>query len=735
MRRATKVDIIFILILVCIAAFFRFYRLPELPIGLWRDEAANGLEALRVLDGDHSIFFGTREPIFIYLVAVSVAFLGRNPLAIRIVPAIVGTATIPVTYLLVKELFWSTDQRARVIAGLTGLWLATSYWHINFCRLGFRGILLPLLASLSFYFLWRGWNELTGARQDSSPSRFPTLLWFAIAGLCFGLTMYTYTPGRFLPLVLLPLLAHMVASKWRKEPLRPRLRHAPVFSPSPLTAFMVFGLIFLVVFAPLGTYFLSDAGSFFARSGVSVFSASHDEPTIIVLAKNALRQLGMFGFVADPNTRHDPAGRPAFDLFTLSFFLIGVAVSLRHCRDVPYLFALSWFCVMLLPAILTFPELPHFLRAIGALPVAYIFPALGVETAWQWLRAKQISFTLGYAFVSLLALSFALMGLLTYRDYFAPVVGEIELIKAFDPRFVRVASIMNQLDEPDSVWIIPLGPHGEQRMAYFVIDFLYQGKASHRYVRLDEATAAQELSEACQDKERALVLNRTEDYLAQPWFDLYSDSKGLIPFLLDKHSYRLESIPFDGREVLVYQLPENPTFSIADEFRPLEVDFGEGLKLTGAACGGDSLSTADAWVVLRWEAERVPDKDYRVEVALVEEGGRKIEGTDKLLLSTEGQPTSAWGAGQEEIDYYTLSSLPDPVLGQYNISIALYGERDNGKPSMLDERTLTARLSQRSDGLWKVELLASSTIKPGDVAGRSTESCNASEVESGCRGK
>jgi len=165
------------------------------------------------------------------------------------------------------------------------------------------------------------------------------------------------------------------------------------------------------------------------------------------------------------------------------------------------------------------------------------------------------------------------------------------------------------------------------------------------------------------------------------------------------------------------------------------VDFGEGLKLTGAACGGDSLSTADAWVVLRWEAERVPDKDYRVEVALVEEGGRKIEGTDKLLLSTEGQPTSAWGAGQEEIDYYTLSSLPDPVLGQYNISIALYGERDNGKPSMLDERTLTARLSQRSDGLCKVELLASSTIIPGDVAGRSTESCNASEVESGCRGK
>ncbi len=735
MRRATKVDIIFILILVCIAAFFRFYRLPEVPIGLWRDEAANGLEALRVLDGDHSIFFGTREPIFIYLVAVSVAFLGRNPLAIRIVPAIVGTATIPVTYLLVKELFWSTDQRARVIAGLTGLWLATSYWHINFSRLGFRGILLPLLASLSLYFLWSGWNELTGARRDSSPSRFPTLLWFAIAGLCFGLTMYTYTPGRFLPLFLAPFLGNIAARRWRKPPLRPRLHDTLLHSPSPLAAFTLFGLIFLLVCAPLGMYFLNDAASFFARSGVSVFSVRHDEPVVIVLGKNALRQLGMFGFSADPNTRHDPAGRPAFDFFTLSFFLIGVAVSLRRCRSVPYLFALSWFCVMLLPATLTYPELPHFLRAIGTLPIVYVFPALGADRTWEWLRAKHASLQLGYGFAGLLALVFALMALFTYRDYFAPVVEEIELVKAFDPRFVEAARIMNQLDEPDSVWIIPLGPQGEQRMAYFVIDFLYQGKAPHRYVHLDKATVVRELSESCQGKERALVLNTTEEYLTQPWFDLYADSKGLITFLLDKHSHRLETIHFDGLDVLVYQLPESPTFSVADEFEPLRVDFGEGLKLTGVACGAGSPSTADAWVVLRWQAESTPRKDYRVQVAFIDEDGNKVGGTHKLLLGKTGEPTSAWQVGQEEIDYYTLSSLPELALGQYNISIALYSRRDNGKPSTLDEKIVTMKLSGQPDTPWKVECSAISTARPGNTDMVGTSSWNATDIESGCRGQ
>jgi hypothetical protein len=403
-----------------------------------------------------------------------------------------------------------------------------------------------------------------------------------------------------------------------------------------------------------------------------VFNAPREESMLILLGKNVLRQLAMFGFAADPNTRHDPAGRPAFDLFTLSFFLVGTIVSLRRWREIPYLFALSWFSVMLLPAILTFPELPHSLRSIGALPVAYAFPALGVDRVWRWLGARRSSFKLSVTFCGLVAVSFALIALFTYRDYFSPQVEEIELTKAFDPRFVKAASIMNQLDEPDTVWIIPLGPQGEQRMAYFVIDFLYQGDAPHRYVRLDEATVDQELSEVCQGQERALVLNTTEEYLAQPWFDLHADSKGLIPFLLGNHSHRLERVDFGELEVLVYQLPESPTFSMVDEFELLDLDFGAGLKLTGATCGASYLSTAHAWIVLRWEAESTPNGDYRVEVSLVDGQGRKVEDTDKLLLSNERKPTSDWEAGQEEIDYYALASLPETAAGEYSIEVLVY---------------------------------------------------------------
>ena len=668
MNKTTKLDIFAILILVLVAAFFRSYRLQELPIGLWRDEAANGLEALRVLDGDLAIFYGTREPMFIYLVAPSVAFLGRNPFAIRIVAALAGTATVPITYLLVKEVFRRIDRRARVVAFLTSFWLATSYWHLNFSRLGFRGVLLPLFASLSFYFFWRGWNQLEhgGSRQRT------TLAWFAISGFCFGLTFYTYTPSRFLPLVLLPFFGQALWRSWspRSQGEQTSDRTAPTTSLA--MALLVFSASCLLIFAPLGVHFVADPGSFFVRRGVSVFGAADDQPLIALLAENVVHQLGMFGFLADPNTRHNPAGRPAFDLFTLAFFIVGFVLSFRRSRKMPYLFCIVWFLTMLLPAILTYPELPHYLRAIGALPVAYVFPALGAEAVWGWMRARTESFKVRSACAVFLCLCLALSAVLTYRDYFAPRVEEIELVKAFDPRFVEAASLMNELDQPGAVWIVPLGPHGEQRMPYFVIDFLYQGEAPHRYVHVDDAVLAEELTDSCQGAEQALVLFRREDLLAQPWYELYADSRQLIPFLLNKHGQRLETMSFDNVEILAYRLPEDVVFSFPTDLQPMEVDFGQELRLTGSGYGFGTADLGQAWVILRWQVDATPSADYGVEIALVDEDGEPAATVNKPLLSAEVRPTSAWEPGQQEVDYYSLPGLPTPVLGEYSIRVSVY---------------------------------------------------------------
>jgi 4-amino-4-deoxy-L-arabinose transferase-like glycosyltransferase len=657
MKKAARSDLLAILLLVLVAAFFRFHRLHELPIGLWRDEAANGLEALRVLDGELAIFYGTREPMFIYLVALSIGVLGRNPFAIRFVAALAGTATIPVAYLLVREVFRRTDRRIHMLAFLTSFWLATSYWHINFSRLGFRGVLLPLFASLSFYLFWRGWNLLDAPASESPRP----LVWFGLSGLLLALAFYTYTPSRFVPLLLLPFLVQAV---WK----------AKRGSTSSLVALAVLALCFFVAFAPLGFHFLHEPQALFVRSGVSIFGVAQEKPLPGLLVENTLRQWAMFGFLADPNTRHNPAGRPAFDLFTLVCFVLGLLASLRHGRRLPHLFCLLWLVVMLLPAILTYPELPHSLRAIGALPIAYIFPALGVEGLWGLLEARAWSRRLKPAFSVLVAGGLILTTLLTYRDYFWPRVEEIEQIKAFDPRFVEIASRMNEQSaaDGDSVWIVPVGPNNEQRMAYFVIDFLYQGEAPFRYVRVDAATLAKDLNEACRGSRRALVLERTEDWPGQPWYDLYADWRGLIPFLLHKHGEWVETEHFDHFGVLTYQIPDDVAFSLPSDLKVLDLDFGQGLTLTGGAYGLGPPHSGRAWLALRWQMETIPSVDYAVEVMLVGEDCDSAVVVHKLLLSAQLQPTSQWEVGQQEVDYYTLEGLPEPMGDGYSLYVSVY---------------------------------------------------------------
>ncbi|HEM61393.1 MAG TPA: hypothetical protein ENO24_03795, partial [Chloroflexi bacterium] len=338
MKKASKSDIVIVLTLVLVAAFFRLYRLHEWPPGLWRDEAANGLEALRVLEGDVAIFYGTREPMFIYLAAGSIALLGRNPLATRMAAAVVGTVTVPVAYVLVREVLRTSHPRARLVAVLTSLWLATSYWHVCFSRLGFRGVLLPLFAALTFYLLWRGWNGL-GQRALGGH----TYACVALSGVCLGLSFYTYTPSRFLPLLLILFLARVFSEGLRSQPGKRTSISRLAGSIGP---FAVFALLFVLTLAPLCAHFLAEPGSLLVRSGVTIFGADQGEPLTVMIAQNVVRQLGMFGFFADPNTRHNPAGRPVFDLVTLAFFLVGFLLSLRRWRQIPYLFCLVWFLAL-----------------------------------------------------------------------------------------------------------------------------------------------------------------------------------------------------------------------------------------------------------------------------------------------------------------------------------------------------------------------------------------------------
>jgi hypothetical protein len=230
---------------------------------------------------------------------------------------------------------------------------------------------------------------------------------------------------------------------------------------------------------------------------------------------------------------------------------------------------------------------------------------------------------------------------------------------------------------------------------------------------VDENTVAQELKEACLGKERAIMLNTTAGHLSQPWFDLFADSDGLISSLLDEHAHYSGSLHFEGLDLLFYQLPARVDFSVPEELEPLSMDRADGLRLTGIACQAGPTSSGHTSIVLRWKADRVSEMDHAVEVTLIDEAGNQFNSTVKLLLSKEGQLTSSWDAGQEEIDYYSFSGLPNLVSERYNISIALLG-RDGGTDPMPGHTIVALQLNLQSDGPWDMESLLPSPTARND---------------------
>ncbi len=352
-------EILLVLAVLLLGAALRFWGIDQIPPGLWYDEAANGIDAQFVLSGDRPIFFAGnngREPLFIYTIAAAFAVLGPSPLAIRLVAAVFGVASLLLTYMAGYRMF------GRRVALLSTLLLAISYWHVSLSRLGLRAGLLPLIELVVAYCLWR-------ALQERS------LRWFMASGAALGLVGYTYLAGRFTPLWLgLFLLGALAYRRWRLDmPIKPYL-----------LGLLVWLGAAVVVYAPLGSYFLQNPDQFFHRA-TSVASTSPDEASV----NDILKTIGMFTFAGDENGRHNMPLRPVFDWFQGIAFYAGLVLALVRWRQPAGMFCLLWTAVMLLPGAMS-TEAPHFLRTAGILPAPMFLAGLalveGVDAAESWAR-------------------------------------------------------------------------------------------------------------------------------------------------------------------------------------------------------------------------------------------------------------------------------------------------------------------------------------------------------------
>lgn len=669
-RLASRTELILLAIIILVAIFFRIFRLDTLPRGMTADEATLGLEGLAIARGErYPVFLRGMSgalPMYAYWVAILFRLVGPSIQTARLGTALVGIVTVPLFYVLVKELLASTggERMRTVMALLATFFMATSYWHIVYSRLAIEPILVPLFGILIVYCVLRA--RSSGRRA-----------FFVLSGLLLGLALYTYPAAYFFPVLVLALWS---VYAWRDgQFLRTHWRDVLI--------------LFAVCFAlatPLGLFAARDFDTFAARaSEVSVLNpeATGGSPGAGLLT-SFVETAGMFTFRGDVSLVRNPASRAVLDSLASIWFILGLCVVILRYRETPHAVLLTWWAIMCIPGLLTAHEIPHFSRTIGALPATCLLPALGMVSVWKWLEHRIASGRLLAILASLgLSISVLFTAAATYRHYFVVWDTREDLRQGYDGPFTMAAAVMNQTQVPDSLWILPMTALVPSGYGGDHFDFLYHGSAPYYSVSLGEAAAPNELSTVCRGTRKALVIDWKGYVLEEAYSAMAADPKGLIPFLFEKYGRQVDRDSYEAFDVLTYQLPKSPSFSIAEKFNPLTVTFGHELVLTGMAFGGSSLrdtSTPEeverrelpagksGWVVLRWQALTAPTGNYKVAVYLQDQGGHIAGQIDKLLLSNYLHPTKDWEAGQEEIDYYSLPSWSATAPGRYKVGVTLY---------------------------------------------------------------
>jgi hypothetical protein len=404
---AKKHDILWLLVLLLlVGAALRWAQLHAVAGLLNSDEAANGLDALSLIQNPRlTPFFPTftgRESGWHYWLVPFVLAFGLRPLAIRLAATLVGCLTLAAIYALGRELL---PRRAALWS--SGV-LAVLYWHVHLSQIGFRAILMPLVGSLALAWLLRAYRTNR------------TSVWLG-AGLWLGLLAYTYFSARLWLGYAGILLVYWLV----REPEKRRGN-------------LLAGVVTAVVALPLFLYTTFNPSESLGRIGeVSILSA-------VGILNNSLAWFQAWFGQGDQNVMLNLPGRPILDWFIGLPFVIGVLTLWRSTRarwHVWWLVGLAGTAV--LPSLLS-DHAPHFLRAIGLVVPTVLVAGLGFYHLEQ-----QTARLVGGAAVGLPLLLLLGAGLNTANDYSRRWLTHPDLPEQMEISTNEAAALAQTKTEPD----------------------------------------------------------------------------------------------------------------------------------------------------------------------------------------------------------------------------------------------------------------------------------------------
>ncbi len=636
--------------ILIVAAGLRLYRLTILPPGPYYDEAANCILTGEIAAGRYLPLFITsytgKEVLYFYLAALMMKLVGVSLLGLRLTSALIGVASVGVCYWLAWELFESQERTMRQITALAAAALmAVNFWHMAISRYGFRAISQPLLQGLMLIFLWRGLRRSSGWNM-------------ALGGLFCGLTAYTYLSGRIVPLALLPwLIGAWIAQRGQRR--------------RTLGQMVVFGLVAAVVFAPLGLYFLRHPDAFGSRIGqVSLLNPELNQGDVrSALWRSIGAAFGMFVWRGDPQWRFGVVGRPVFDPLIGLLGGLGVLTALYRAiwskqgiHRVLYASLLCWVPVLLIPSVLAIREVPHSLRAIGVMPVLFLFPSLGIsEIVCQVMRHRPSWRSLAAAPTAAVIAGLLLIegGLPASYDYFVKWGQHPQPYYENDTDMADAARTLNDMhiSKDKMIWV------SSEHYRHPTMAFL-----SRDYERI-----------------RWLVGNHV---LALPPDDgdgaIYAFPRSAMPDpalldLLELAATRKRYLgPDGGTAFVIYDLPARVQPLLAAQ-QTVAAQFGGQIELLGydlpPTTAGQSVRVTLYWRVLA----RPPADDHLVFIHLRDAWGLHWAGSDPF-----DYPSSEWTPGQIIVQQRDIPLSPFAPPGNYELVVGVASRSQNVRLPRLD---------------------------------------------------
>lgn len=628
------------------------WQLEAVPPGLSHDEAANGHDSAAILRGVHRLYFPVgygREPLYNYSLAAVTAFLGQSIFTLRFTSVLWSLATWTLTVALARR-WWG-----RGAALCTGAALTLGFWPLMLARVGLRAVTLPALLAASAL-----------AYDHAARARRRAWLGYGLAGLCLGLSLYTYMASRGMPLLYLGLLAALALLD------RGTLRRIWAGT---LAVVLIAGLVSAPLFLYLHAH--PELEQRIAQLGGALTAARAGD--FAPLWANVTGTLPLLFWRGDPHWIYNLGGRAALEPFLTLGFVLGLGVTLARPRDGRNLFALLWLAGGLAPALLTAPDYST-LHAIAALPPVFLLVGRGLDALWR--RASQRARPwLGVT----LAAGFLLTGGDALHAYFV-TWGQSEHVRTlYHHHVVELGRHLETLRAPMPVVITSLTP-GEFHDPYVIEVTLRRDDLPLRYANGSGAlfypTGPARLYVASQSP------------LAP---ELHPAFSAAVPDATITGGYQGFSFNWDADTSwdaltaemarTVFIAPGDPPPSAPHQPAELPLIYGgtvalQGYRLTPAAPRpGETLTVLTAWEVATAYPEELVFFTH-----LLSPAGDLVAQVDRL-----DAPNWQWQPGDRFVHLHRLTLPADLPPGEYALALGFY-RRSDGTRLFIEEATITRAL-------------------------------------------